>query len=216
MKNVNEKGYLKLSKNILEWQWYTDSNTSRLFFHILLKANFKRHLWQGHEINIGEFITSIDKLHIELNLSVQSVRTALNKLEKTNYIITRPTNRFTLIKLLPSEVFSVEQFVSNKLGSFESDDNQQTTNNQSTTKNKEIDKITFEERINIFKNEVLKFSNQFSNEVLMNFFKYYSQKNSQTGRAKFEEDKYWSTEKRLETWKIYPKPREPKKFTKNR
>ncbi|MFN3968497.1 hypothetical protein [Flavobacterium sp.] len=216
LKNVNEKGFLKLSKNILEWQWYTDSNVSRLFLHILLKANFKPHNWQGHEINIGEFITSIDRLHVELNISVQSIKTALSKLERTNYIAIKPTNRFTLIKLLSSDVFSIEHFASNKPLNYQLDNNQQTSNNQSTTTNKEIDKIDFEERINIFQNEVLKFNNQFSNEVLTDFFNYYSQKNSQTDRAKFEEDKYWDTEKRLKTWKLYPKPKDSKKFTKNR
>ena len=45
--NIYEKGFIKLSKNILEWQWYSDPNVSRLFVHILLKANFKKNNWKG-------------------------------------------------------------------------------------------------------------------------------------------------------------------------
>lgn len=33
--------YVKISRKILEWEWYTDINTKVLFLHILLKANWK-------------------------------------------------------------------------------------------------------------------------------------------------------------------------------
>ncbi len=71
--NIYEKGFIKLSKSILDWQWYTEPNVSRLYFHILLKVNFKQKDWKGIEIKNGEFITSVDKLHVELNLSIQTI-----------------------------------------------------------------------------------------------------------------------------------------------
>ena len=30
--------YVKISRKILDWEWYTDINTKVLFLHILLKA----------------------------------------------------------------------------------------------------------------------------------------------------------------------------------
>ena len=33
--------YIKLSRGLLDWEWYTDINTTRLFIHMLLKANWK-------------------------------------------------------------------------------------------------------------------------------------------------------------------------------
>ena len=37
---MNE-GFIKIYRQLLEWEWYTDTNTKVLFLHCLLKANFK-------------------------------------------------------------------------------------------------------------------------------------------------------------------------------
>ena len=33
--------WVKLFEKITEWEWYKDSNTARVFFHLLVKANYK-------------------------------------------------------------------------------------------------------------------------------------------------------------------------------
>lgn len=35
------EGFIKISRKILDWEWYTDINTKTLFLHCLLKANFR-------------------------------------------------------------------------------------------------------------------------------------------------------------------------------
>ena len=54
--------YIKLSRKILDWDWYTDVNTCHLFLHMLLKANWKDASYRGEEIKKGSFVASIDKL----------------------------------------------------------------------------------------------------------------------------------------------------------
>ena len=83
--------YLKLYYKLLDWEWYTNANVMRLFIHCLLKANVKQKKWQGITIERGSFITSYNHLAIELNLSTQQVRTALDKLESTGEITRRIT-----------------------------------------------------------------------------------------------------------------------------
>jgi hypothetical protein len=34
-------GWIKIHRSILEWEWYEDTNTFRLFMHLILKANHK-------------------------------------------------------------------------------------------------------------------------------------------------------------------------------
>ena len=34
-------GWIKIHRQILEWEWYSDTNTFRVFLHLLLKANHK-------------------------------------------------------------------------------------------------------------------------------------------------------------------------------
>jgi len=96
---IFSKEFIKLSKNILEWEWYSDLSVCKLYIHILLKANSKENFWKGIKIDVGEFVSTIYKLHIETGISIQSIRTALKKLENTNYITLIPTNKFTLIKV---------------------------------------------------------------------------------------------------------------------
>lgn len=203
IKNIYENGFVKLSKQVLEWQWYNDPNVARLYFHILLKANFKENNWRGIEIKIGEFVTSLDKLHIELNISIQTIRTALKKLERTGYIERRPTNQFTLIKLLDSDVFTKEFFISNKQVNNPKTIKKHSSNNQVTTTNKEKKELETLERKEIFKKQIFQFQNQFSNKKLESFFNYWSEECEQTGRLKFEDEKFWNLETRISNWKVF-------------
>ena len=54
--------YIKLSRGLLEWEWYTDINTTRLFIHMLLKANWKDGNFKGTTVSRGSFVSSIGKL----------------------------------------------------------------------------------------------------------------------------------------------------------
>lgn len=200
--NIYEKGFIKLSRNILDWQWYTDSNVCRLYIHILLKANFKRNNWQGIEINVGEFVTSVEKLHIEIGISIQSVRTALIKLKDTGYISLKPTNRFTLIKLNNSEVFTLEFNFSNKQTTKLKTNGQQTSNNQITTTNKEKKEKNNIERKELFQAELEKHKNNFSSGFLISFFNYWTEENKHTGRLRFQDEKFWNFKTRLSNWKF--------------
>ena len=75
--------YIKINRSLLEWGWYQDINTCRLFVHLLLRANWKDGNFQGEVIKRGSVVSSIAKLSAETNLSVREVRTAISHLEKT-------------------------------------------------------------------------------------------------------------------------------------
>ena len=40
-------GWIKIHREILNWEWYDDINTTRLYVHIQLKASFKDSKWKG-------------------------------------------------------------------------------------------------------------------------------------------------------------------------
>lgn len=93
------QGFIKLHRQILEWEWYKDANTMRLFLHFLLKANHKEKKWQGHTIDKGSFITSLDNLVIETGLSKMQIRTAIKKLKLTHEITHETTRSFSIITI---------------------------------------------------------------------------------------------------------------------
>ena len=72
--------YIKLSRNILDWEWYSDINTCRLFIHMLLRANWTEGKFRGTTVPRGSFISSIGKLAEETQLTTDEVRTAIKHL----------------------------------------------------------------------------------------------------------------------------------------
>lgn len=91
--------FVQLHKKICEWEWYTDIPTCKLFFHILLKCNYKEAKWRGIEVKPGDFITSFDHLAKETWLSIRQVRTALEHLETTWEVTKQSTSQYTILTL---------------------------------------------------------------------------------------------------------------------
>ena len=130
-------GYIKLHRKLLKWEWYSDTITFRVFMHLLLTANFEEREYRGMVLKPGQLITGRKKLSVDLGLSEQQIRTALNHLQSTNEITIKSTKKFSVI--------TVENW--GKYQSCVSDTNQQNhqqtnqRNNQQAT-NKTTNKTT--------------------------------------------------------------------------
>lgn len=92
-------GFVKLHRQLLNWEWYTDLPVKVLFLHLLLKANHKPEKWRGIEILSGQFVTSYDHLAKETGLTLKQVRTALTKLKSTNEITYKGASRYSIISI---------------------------------------------------------------------------------------------------------------------
>lgn len=91
------KGWIKLHKKFLKWEWYDDTNTFRIFLHLLLSVNYKDKTWHGILIKRGQILTSMDKLGKKLGLTRQQVRTSLDKLILTKEITKSTTSTYTIL-----------------------------------------------------------------------------------------------------------------------
>jgi len=133
-------GWIKLHRQILEWEWYSDNNCFRLFTHLVLKANYKQKRFKGIELKKGSIVTSRDILARETGLSSQQIRTALNKLISTNEVTSVTSSQGTIIQIVNYEKYQVE---TNEITNEQPTDNQRvTTNNKVKKEKKEIN--TFE------------------------------------------------------------------------
>jgi len=74
------EGWIKLHKKFLDWEWYDDHKTCRLFIHLLLKANYEDNEWRGILIKRGERATSLRNLAKETGLTLKQIRLSLDKL----------------------------------------------------------------------------------------------------------------------------------------
>lgn len=118
-----DRGWVKLYRQITEWEWFTDPETAHLFIYLLAKANRKPTRYKGVEIPAGGLTTSREALSKATGLSEQQVRTALKHLISTNEITKSATSKFTLL-------------IVNNWDRYQQDNqqvNQQLTNNQPAT-----------------------------------------------------------------------------------
>ena len=125
-------GWIKLHRQILNWEWYSDTNTFRLFLHLLLTANFKDQKYQGKLIKKGSLLTGRDKLSYETGLSVREVRTCLERLKSTNEIAIKTYSKGTEIQIVNYDKYQIETSETT---------NKRPTNDQQTTTIKERKEI---------------------------------------------------------------------------
>ena len=125
-------GYIKLYRKLIQWGWYQDNVVKSLFLHCLLMASFRDFTWMGNCLKAGQFITSYKSLSEELGFSVQQVRTAIKKLESTEEITSKSTNKYTLITVMNWENYQVEEETSNTVSNNPITNEQQTNNKRIT------------------------------------------------------------------------------------
>ncbi len=94
------KGWIKVFRQITDWELYRDINSKVLFLHLLLTAAYTDYTTSdGFVVHAGCCFTSIRQLADETGLSIRQVRTALERLEATHSLTQLSTHRGTLIKL---------------------------------------------------------------------------------------------------------------------
>ena len=93
------RGFVAFPRGLTDWEWYTEPNTARLFFHLLLTANWQEKQWQGITIHPGELVTSQSQLAKQLGLSVRNVRTALEHLQVTGYLTVKTGSKYSVISI---------------------------------------------------------------------------------------------------------------------
>ncbi len=133
-------GFIKLSRNIMDWRWYKNPNTLRLFLHLLLCANYTDGEFENYTIKRGQVVTGRKKLSEDLSMSVQEVRTALEHLKSTNEITIKRTSKFSIITVLKYDEFQKSTNTSTI--------KQPTSNHQSTNKQPQYNKYNKNNKYN--------------------------------------------------------------------
>lgn len=136
-----ERGWIKLHRQITEWEWYKDNNTKSLFLHLLIEATKEPRRLLGYTLKSGQLITTVNKLSDQTGLSVRQVRVSLDKLVKSQNIDKQTTNKFTVITIVNYTFFQNQknsdvEIVTNK---------RQTNDKQMTRLKQEVKNIRIKE-----------------------------------------------------------------------
>jgi len=129
-------GWIKLHRSLLDWEWYDDINVMRVFLHCLLMANHKDKKYRGAVVERGSFLTGRDTLASQTGLTVQQIRTSLNKLKSTNELTIKSSKQGTVIQVVSYDKY---QEVTNESTTHQPDSNQIVTTNKKN-KNKKNEK----------------------------------------------------------------------------
>ena len=135
---------------MVEWQWYQDWNTMRLFLHLLIKANHKTWYWLWNKIERWQLITWREILSKELKLTPQQIRTSLNKLKSTSEITIKTTNKYSLIEITNYNKYQQDnQQTNQQVTNKQPTDNQQVTTNNNDNNKKNDKKNKYGEYKNV-------------------------------------------------------------------
>lgn len=129
----DDRTYIKIFHKMLDWGWYGDTNTFRVFMHILLRANYKESEYLGQKIGPGECVFGRRAWAKALGLSERQVRTAIEHLKSTNEIAIRTTNKFSVITVVKWEDWQIEEGKATRKTTHKKSNERPTSDQQPTT-----------------------------------------------------------------------------------
>ena len=178
-------GYIKIHRGMLEWGWYSDANTMRVFMDILLNTNYEDREYLGYTIKKGQCVIGRKKLAQRLGISERSVRTALEHLKMTKEITIKTTNKFSIVTVENWDKYQAREDVDDQ----QPTSNRPTTDQQPTTSKKERKK---EGKNNIFipptVDEVRAYCKERKNNInAEEFCDFYSSKGWMVGKNKMKD-----------------------------
>ncbi len=121
-------GFVKFPSNLDEWAWFNDNNTLAVYIRLMLGAAWKNREYKTVHLNRGQIATTLPQIAEQSNLTVQQVRTILDRLKATGKITVERTSNFSIITLVEYDCDVVSNSQDNRL----STDEQQTFNSPAT------------------------------------------------------------------------------------
>ena len=79
--------WVKLYRKIEDWRWYKDAITFHLFIHLLLNVNYCPSANGENILGRGQIIVTRRSLTESTNISDRSIRTCIEKLQKSKEIL---------------------------------------------------------------------------------------------------------------------------------
>lgn len=191
------KGWIKLHRSLIDWEWYSDRNAVLLLVHLLISVNHEDKKWRGILIKAGSMVLSWQTLAEGSKMSVRQCRTAMDKLVNSGEVTRSVTNRFQVIVLLKWEKMqSNDKQVTRKLtGRGQTDDKQVTTTKEYNKESKELKEVRKE-----FKNSIQPFLKTYGKDLLNEFYSYWTEKKPKGRKMRFELERVFDVKKRLARW----------------
>lgn len=217
-------GWIKIYRELLQWEWFEKAEMVQLFIYLLLKVNCEDKQWQGIVIKRGQVVTSNSTIRRDLKLSEQQIRTCIKRLISTGEITYKSTSRYTIITICNYDKYQENKMCINEQNNEQTNTqatNKQQTNNEQTTTTKEYNNIkekniskdilkkksritavslSFEQRKDIFIEQVAPYTETYGASMVGDFIAYWTEPNRSQTKMRYELERTWDVERRLSTW----------------
>ena len=144
--------WIKIFRELLQWEWFQKPEMVQLFIYLLLKANCEDKQWQGMVIKRGQLVTSNSSIRNDLKLSEQTIRTCIKRMISTGEITYKSTNRFVVITICNYDKYQECKEIANEQNNeqpnIQSTGEQRATNEQLTSNQRQLKNIRSKEDIN--------------------------------------------------------------------
>lgn len=220
---ANVGGYIKLHRQLLDWEWWDDSKMVQIWVYFLLRANYQDSVWHGITIPSGSFIASLDMISKDTHLSVREVRTCLNKLKTTGEVTIKTTNRYSIITICKYDIYQFVNDDSDKpndtLPDKQETSKRQTRDKQATTDNnnkeyKETKEEIIKENTNVskkkdfsldkaredLKSSIKPYVDKYGKDMCNDFFEYWSEPTQNGKKMRYQLERTWEIGRRLARW----------------
>ena len=105
---MSDVGYIRLYRKLLDWEWFNDGNTLKLFIYLLLTAYFKPARRNGFEIQPGQTIITFRKTCQQIGLTMREFRTSFGHLIATHEVTHITTHHYTLVTITNWASYQIE------------------------------------------------------------------------------------------------------------
>lgn len=105
------EGYIKIYRNIRNWEWYCKPNTMRVFIHLLITVNYKDEQVGDRLIERGQGLYTTKELAEELGLSEKMVRSSLVHLKRAETVAITRLSKKQLITVLNYDWYQGERAI---------------------------------------------------------------------------------------------------------
>lgn len=137
-------GFIKLDRDIQNWQWYTKENMLLVWIDLLTSASYEDNYFEGRLIKKGQVVVGRKKLAEKLHLSEQSIRTCINRLKSTGEITIESTNKYSVITIVKWEDYqTIPNYINQQNNQYINHPatSKQPASNQQVTTTKEIKEV---------------------------------------------------------------------------
>ena len=112
---ISDRGYIKLYRSYIDWEWFSDYKTAHLWTYLLCRAQWEDTRWRGILIRRGQLLESLPNIALKTGMTVRSVRTALNHLKSTGEVTDEVTGFGRLITIVKYEEYQGQDFEDDRL-----------------------------------------------------------------------------------------------------